>query len=115
MAGAGEKLEEEVGVVLVERSQALGDDLDASWGGLVPVVDDDRRPPEFLAAFGCDVGAVSAIPERPLDAFFLSEGLQAVPNLVDGELGDLGDQGVSYISGCLIPLFTQDCTENLAF
>ena len=33
-----------------------------SWGGLVPVVADDRRPPEFLAAFGCDVGAVSALP-----------------------------------------------------
>ena len=86
-----------------------------SWGGFVPVVADDQRPPEFLAAFGCDVGAVSALPERPLDAFFLSEGLQAVPNLVDGELGDLDDQGVGYISGCLIPLLTQDCTENLAF
>ena len=74
--GAGEQLEEEVGVVLVEGPQALRDDLDASWGGLVSIVADDRRPPEFLAAFGCDVGAVSAHPDGPLNALFPFESLR---------------------------------------
>src|SRR5208283_5844107 len=114
-----QQVEEESGVVFVVGPQALGNYLQGALGAHALATADDLRPSEFLSAFRRDIGAVAADYRGPLDALLRFEGLQAVPNFLDREMGDLSDLGVIDVTSQRLTqrliLCTQDSMQCFAF
>src|SRR5271166_6917866 len=75
--------------------------------------------PETFKLFPDISGAVAADYRGPLDALLRFEGLQAVPNFLDREMGDLSDLGVIDVTSQRLTqrltLCTQDSMQCFAF
>ena len=92
-AGAGEQVEEEVGVVLIERPQSLRDDLDRML--LFPnpprLVGEWPDLPQCQATFGRDPGLVTISQPGGSDITLLVEALDAIPYIPQLKPGPVGD------------------------
>ena len=109
MAGAGEKLEEEVGVVLVEGPQALGDDLDK----LLLSQCGPRSVPQRTesAQFGPSLRrdyrfqSIRLLYPEEVDKPLFLQVAKMVANILLEHLGMLGDIGIEYATILIVGQF----------